>query len=221
MFMKGRLVPLVFSPGEVFTSWNVIYIDIVTQLYETLKEALKSSLEIASESKKVRASSLRSSNLVLTNSLDFLLLCGWLISRRVPSPRSFIFFKIWIADWTGYFPFTGKHQLLREMKEGDTDVSKCVTILRIFSFSTFLSFSTKPLTGFNSVDSSDVAGGQRLYFTLIRWFMRTVERLMLSSPTSKGSRLVSLGIRTTRPPDNSPRTTSPQSGRLAPYYLDD
>ena len=70
-----KLVPLVLSPGEVFTctSWNVIYIDIVTQLEETLKEALKSSLEIASESKKVRASSLRSSNLVLTNSLDFLL----------------------------------------------------------------------------------------------------------------------------------------------------
>ena len=119
----------------------------VTQLEDTSKEALNSSFEILSEIKKSIASSLRFSNLLLTNSLDFLLLCGWLISRRVPSPRSSIFFKICIADCTGYFPLTGKHQLLREMKDGDIDVSECVTIFRIFSFSTFVPVTRASVVG--------------------------------------------------------------------------
>ena len=73
-----------------------------------------------------------------------------------------------IADCTGYFPLRGKHQLLREMKDGDTDVSECVTIFRVFSFSTCVSITRASSLEFKPKHSSDVAGGQRIYLTFIK-----------------------------------------------------
>ena len=55
----------------------------------------------------------------------------------------------------------GKHQLLPQINDSDTEVTECVKIFLILSFSTFIPFTVKamPSVELDAADSPDVAGG--------------------------------------------------------------
>ena len=70
----------------------------------------------------------------------------------------------------------------------------CNYFFRCFSCSTFRSFFTRFSSAFPVGDAGEAARGHIMYFTLMRWFITTQTRVMLSSPTCSRRLLIGVGM---------------------------
>ena len=82
------------------------------------------------------------------------------------------------------------HSFMKQLKEGDKEDSVYVIIFLIFLCSTFRSFFTRFSSAFPVGDAGEATRGHIIYFTLMRWFITTQTRIMLSSPTCSSRLLV-------------------------------
>ena len=80
---------------------------------------------------------------------------------------------------------------MKQLREGDKEDSVYVIIFLIFFLcSTFRSFFTRFSFAFPVGDTGEATRGHIMYFTLMRWFITTQTRIMLSSPTCSSRLLV-------------------------------
>ena len=83
------------------------------------------------------------------------------------------------------------HSFMKQLKEGDKEDSVYVIIFFLFFLcSTFRSFFTRFSSAFPVGDAGEATRGHIIYFTLMRWFITTQTRIMLSSPTCSSRLLV-------------------------------
>ena len=83
------------------------------------------------------------------------------------------------------------HSFMKQLREGVKEDSVYVIIFLIFFLcSTFRSFFTRFSSAFPVGDAGEATRGHIIYFTLMRWFITTQTRIMLSSPTCSSRLLV-------------------------------